>query len=221
MSKARVWIALVAPPIALLAAFIPFAAYLAGVRGVPTEELPKAMERIAAVPATLGFAAAFFAARALARRDGLTLGDLGWTRPTAVDLLVAIAAAALLAALNAFALYPRVQAAQPEFDPTLPGVSLPAAALTLVVAVVAEDTVFRGYGLRVLRERHGVVVAVAVTTVFYSLVTPGPGYALRLWTLYFGLVLCALRLWRQNLWPVAIAHALVSLTPKLLAAAGV
>ena len=85
----------------------------------------------------------------------------------------------------------------------------------LSVAVVAEDTLYRGYAFVALRARHGPVLAVVVTSVFYALLAPGPDLALKAWALLFGLLLAGLRLWRGNLWPVVLAHAVVSLAPKV------
>lgn len=217
MARARVWLALLAMPLLLGLAFAPFAAWLMQTRGLEGQALAEAMQPIAVFPATLGFGAAFLLTRALAKKDGLSLGTLGWARPSLADVAIGVGAAAVLGALNAWVLYPLVQAAQPSFDPTLPKVSLGAAAVTLLVAAVAEDTLYRGYALSVLRERHGAVAAVAVTSIFYALVTPAQGLALVLWAYYFGVVLCGLRLWRKNLWPVTIAHGLVALGPKLFA----
>lgn len=56
-----------------------------------------------------------------------------------------------------------------------------------------------------------------MTSTFYALVTPARGLPLVLWAAYFGVVLCVLRAWRKNLWPVTITHCAVALGPKLLA----
>lgn len=217
MARARVWLALFATPVLLGLAFAPFAAWLMRSRGLEGEALAEALQPIAVFPATLGFGAVLVLTRALAKRDGLSLGALGWARPSLADVAIGFGAAAVLGALNAWVFYPLVQAAQPSFDPALPKVSLGAAALTLLVAAVGEDTLYRGYALHVLEQRHGALVGVGVTSVFYALVTPAQGLALVLWAGYFGVVLCGLRLWRKNLWPVTIAHALVALGPKLMA----
>jgi len=130
---------------------------------------------------------------------------------------VGLGAAAVLWAVNSWVLYPLLQAAQPSFDPTLAKVSLPGAVVMFAIAVAAEETLYRGYAFTALQARHGTLVAMGVSTAAYALLTPGPELPLKLWALYFGAVLCALRWWRDNLWPVAIAHAWVSLGPKLLA----
>jgi membrane protease YdiL (CAAX protease family) len=206
VKRFRVWIALAALPLLLGVVFFTFAAFLGNT-----------LQPLAAVPGSIGFTAGFLLTRHLASKDGLSLGDLGWRRPTGPDLAVGLGAAALFWAINAFALHPLLQSAQPSFDPTLGSLSLPAATGLLLTAVVAEDTLYRGYALHVLKGRHGTVAALAITTACYALLAPGPGFALRLWSIYFGAVLGALRLWRRNLWPVAITHGLVALGPRLLA----
>ena len=213
----RVWLALLGTPVVLACAFLPLGAYLAGARGLRGDELSKAIEPLAVFPASVGFAAAFLLTRALAKRDGLALETLGWGRPTPVDVVIGVGAGGLLAAVNAWLLYPLVQVSQPSFDPTLATMSLPAVAVTMVIAAVAEDTLYRGYALVVLKDRHGAVVAIAVTTTFYALLTPAQGVPLVLWAGYFGIVLTGLRLWRKSLWPVTLTHCVVALSPKLLA----
>jgi membrane protease YdiL (CAAX protease family) len=55
-----------------------------------------------------------------------------------------------------------------------------------------------------------------VTTLAYALLAP-QGIALSLWAVGFGLVLCALRLWRGSLWAGAIVHFVVGVGPKVVA----
>lgn len=213
----RVWLALLGSPVVLACAFLPLAAYLSAARGLRGDELAKAIEPLAVFPASVGFTAAFLLTRLLAKSDGLALKTLGWSRPTPVDVVIGLCTGGLLAAVNTWLLYPLVQASQPSFDPTLAAVSLPAVLLTMVIAAVAEDTLYRGYALVVLKDRHGAVVAIAVTTTFYALLTPAQGLPLVLWAGSFGVVLTGLRLWRRNLWPVTLTHCIVALSPKLLA----
>ena len=212
----RVWLALGAAPLVLALAFLPVAAWLAEGRGLRGEALTRALQSLAVFPATAGFTAAFLLTRWLARRDGLLLTDLGWRRPTLADLAVGAVGGAALGVANARWLYPVVQRLQPDFDPTLGGVSLPAVVLTLAVACVAEDSLYRGYALEALKRRHGPVVATALTSACYALLTPS-GPPLMLWAALFGLVLSGVRLWRGTLWPVALIHCAVGLTPRLLA----
>jgi membrane protease YdiL (CAAX protease family) len=213
----RVWLSLVMTPLALMLSFASFAAYLVLVRSVGPDDLPRTIESSPVVPGAFGFGLALLLTWWLARRDGSPPSSWGWTRPSLLDLVVGAVAATALAALNAYVLHPLVQRFQPSFDPTVPTVTLAGAALMLAIAVVAEDSIYRGYAFQALWRRYGAPIAFAVTTFFYVLVTPGEGFALRIWTLYFGLILCALRLWRGNLWPVVIVHFLVGLSPKLLA----
>lgn len=151
----RVWLALFGMPFVLALAFLPVGAYFAGARGLRAEELAKAIEPVAVFPASVGFGACFFLTRWLARKDGLSLAELGWTRPKLLDVGVGLGAAVVLGALNAWVLYPWVQAGQPSFDPTLATVSTPAAVVMLLVAATAEDTLYRGYAFKVLADRHG------------------------------------------------------------------
>ncbi|MBE2253571.1 MAG: CPBP family intramembrane metalloprotease [Myxococcus sp.] len=216
-SRWRVWGALIAAPFILGGAVLPLAGYLARSRGLRGDALVAAVEPLAPLPVTAGFVGVFLLTRWLARRDGLGLEALGWRRPTARDVALGLGAGAALSAVNTFLLHPLVQAAQPTFDPTLRSVALPAMVVSLGVAAVAEDTLYRGYAFTVLAERSGVAAAVVVTSLFYALLTPGSGWALVSWAASFGVALGGLRWWRGGLWPVTVAHWVVALSPRLLA----
>jgi membrane protease YdiL (CAAX protease family) len=211
----RVWVALVLPNFILALCALPLVAYLMVARELRGDALRAAIEERVALPALVGFGLIFALVRALARRDGWRLADLGWTRFTALDGAIGAGLAVLIAALNQWLLYPLVMRFQPSFEPTVPRLGLLEVTALGVGAIVAEDTLYRGYALRALRERHGVGVAVAVTTLFYAVLSP-PGIALKLWAFGFGLLLVALRLWRGSLWPVALVHLLVAIAPKAI-----
>lgn len=214
----RVWVALLASPFVLGLCFAPAAVFLTVSRGLEGEALAAAMAPIAVFPATVGFSAIVLLTRWLARRDGLSLEALGWRRPGRADVAVALLAVVALVPPNTRWLFPLVQRLQPGFDPTAAAVSLPALVVTLVVASVAEDTLYRGYALEVLRRRHGAAIAVAITSVLYALITPAQGLPLVLWAATFGAVLAALKLWRGNLWVVSFVHVAAGLTPRLVTA---
>jgi membrane protease YdiL (CAAX protease family) len=94
--------------------------------------------------------------------------------------------------------------------------SLPSACLMMTVATASEDSLYRGYALKMLQARYGTTAAVAITTAFYAMLAGIQGWPLMLWALYFGLILSLIRLWRNNLWPVFLTHLLTSIAPRLL-----
>lgn len=214
-SLRRMWVALLAAPLVLFAAFAPVVAWLSS-QGRLGDDPVKAMEPIAAGPSVVGFGALFLLVRTLARRDGLSLRDLGWTRPSALDVGVGLGVGLGFFALEHLALHPWLIGLRPSFDPTLASTPLPLVLLMLPVAMVAEDTLYRGYAFVRLRERHGVVVAGAVTTVGYALLAPGQGWPLTVFTLGLGVVLFAVRLWRGGLVPVLLVHLVAGVGPVLL-----
>lgn len=207
--KWRVWAALLGAPVVLALTFLPVVASVAHTRGLDGDGLMRAMEPIGVYPATVGFAFIFLWTRWLAARDGV---PLGWSRPAAVDLAIGLALGATLAFVDAHWLFPAI-----GFDPSLPGVPRLAIAVGLSVAAAAEDSLYRGYALTALRARHGLVLAIAVTSCFYAFIAPVRSVALVVWAVSFGGLLCGLRLWRGNLWPVAITHVFVAAGPALLA----
>lgn len=214
MARARVWVLLVGAPLVLAIAFAPFIGWFTVHEGLKGEAVVEAVQPVAVFPSVLGFSALLLITRVLARRDGVTLG---WSRPNVLELAIGAAVGIVVAVLNQLLLHPLIRSAQPSFDPALPQVSLLAVIVTLLIAVSAEDSLYRGYAFAVLRERHGAPIAGAVTSISYALLTPGGGWPLMAWALAFGVVLFVLRSVSKTLWPVVLAHLLTGLMPKLLA----
>ncbi len=212
----RVWLALVAPVFFLGLCVSLASAWHHLVGGLDWAAANAAANHAPAVPVSVGFGMTALFTWMMARKDGLSLASLGWQRPTLGDVAVGVGAAAVLMAINAALLYPLVQRAQPSFDPTLGSLSLPAALWMMTIAAASEDTLFRGYAFTTLQARRGTVAATLITTMFYAPLGGGQGWALVLWAVYFGVVLCALRVWRRSLWTVSITHVLVALGPKVL-----
>lgn len=200
----------------LALAFMPVVAWFAycGLRG---EALVGAIAPVAVWPGTLAFVAIFGLTTLLAGRDGLSWGDLGWCYPTMREVFLGVSVGVGVATLNGAILYPLLQAAQPSFDPLARALSLPAVSLLLGTAIIAEESLYRGYAFIVLRRRYGAIIAWVGPAILYPLLTPGPELPLKLWALGFGFVLGRLRLGTRSLVPVMLAHALVSLGPRLLA----
>ncbi|MEW5852403.1 MAG: type II CAAX endopeptidase family protein [Myxococcota bacterium] len=215
MRPHRVWLALFMLPLVLAVVFSTFGAYFTAVAGLQGDDVARAMDRVIAFPVSLGFSLAFLVTRAFARKDGLTLRDLGWARPSALDVVTGLGAGAVLWALNVYVLYPLVQRAQPAFDPTLANLSLPAAVVMMGISAASEDTLYRGYAFKLLRERQGTLLTLLVTSVFYAPLAGAQGWPLVTWAVYFGLVLGVLRIWRGNLWAVWLTHVVVALGPKV------
>jgi len=207
--------ALLLCPLALLTSFVTWGLVLLA-RGVPKEELGATLQDAPTIPVVLGFGLALLVLRKFARQDGFSLATLGWATPKLADLGVAALLGVPFVALNSFLLFPRLVELDPSFDPQLRAISLPAAIVTFIVSVVAEETIYRGYALEVLRTRRSVPVVIALTSVGYALLAPGTNLAPKAWALLFGIFLAALRLWRGSLWPGALIHLAASLAPKIM-----
>lgn len=212
---ARAVVALLVCPLSLLTSFVATGLVLMA-RGASPDELGAALEASPTVPVVLGFGLALVVTMKFARRDGFSLRTLGWQRPGAVDWLIAAFGGGAFVALNTLLLFPAVAAQDPSFDPSLSTLSLPAALLTFVVAVAAEETIYRGYALELLRTKHSAPLVVVLTSVGYALLAPGTSWAPKAWAFFFGLALASLRWWRGTSWPGALIHLAASLAPKLL-----
>ena len=193
----NVWGALILVPFILGICFFPLVAYLSHFRGLEGDGLLDALEPLAAYPATAGFRV------------------VGWSKPEPVDLLIGLVGGLLLWALNSSLVYPALMELRPDFDPTLSVVPFGSLFIMLGVAVVAEDTLYRGYALVTLEKKHGTAGAICATSFFYALVAPGEGWPLMAWAFGFGALLCLVRLWRGNLWPVVMIHRFVAMGTRL------
>jgi membrane protease YdiL (CAAX protease family) len=204
---------MVAAPFVLGLCFAPWIAYYSGKLGLKDEALMAAITPVAPFPAALGFLGIFALSWKFASGEKLTLARIGWRRPSAADVAIGLAVGLFLGGVNRSVIFPLLMQFQPSFDPSLDGVPWLPARLMLVVAVFAEDTLYRGYAWDRFRGRFGVFPAILVTSFAYALLAPGPELPIKLWAFAFGLFLSLVRLWRNNLWPVAIVHLLVSVPP--------
>jgi membrane protease YdiL (CAAX protease family) len=220
MARLRPWLSLLVGPLCLAACFVLAALALVATGTATPQTVGATLSSAPVAPATAGFALALVVVtRWFARADGLTLASLGWSRPSTKDAALALGAALAFAPLNTFVFFPLVQRADPSFDATAGTVPLAGALLMFGVAVVAEETIYRGYALLTLKARLGPVGAVVATSVAYALLAPGATWPPKAWALGFGAFAAALRLWRGSLWLPAAVHLAASLTPKLIALA--
>ena len=215
MTRARPWLSLLVPPLALASSFAVAAVALLASGSATPETVGARLQAAPALPATAGFVATFLVVRWFARREGRTLAALGWSTPTTATIGLGLFATVLFTPVNTFVLFPLVHAADPSFDPSASALSLSQALMLFGCAVVAEETTYRGYALVVLEEQLGATRAVVITSLAYALLAPGPTWPPKLWALGFGLLAAGLRRQAGSLWPVALLHLGASLAPKL------
>ena len=227
----RVYSLLILAPL-LLGALIFAAALFSGVS--VSDWSPASIARFSALfPYVLGinhillFALTIVAMKA----DRLSLSEIGWGRSAVgkpeirlrvpIELLIGIGAGLVLVLMSRFLTGPLVLAAALSFADIgrLPIVfdNSPAwlGAVTFF-AGVTHETLYRGYALRVLSERNGVVRAVIVSSIFFALFHWPQGLLAVISIVPDGIFLCLLALWRRNLWAPLAAHAgfnLASLQP--------
>lgn len=87
-----------------------------------------------------------------------------------------------------------------------------------VLAPIGEELVFRGYLMRVLGARHGMMRAALITSALFALIHLNPASVLALFAL--GLVFSLLRVWTGSIWPSIFAHALQNGTSSAMVLLG-
>jgi membrane protease YdiL (CAAX protease family) len=171
----------------------------------------------------------------LLRRQGLTAADLGWRRPERSRTLPAV----VVATLAAIALWPPVEALNrtlgiPTYwSPGQTGFVRPMSAWEFVVAGLAglvlvppaEETLFRGYALPVLRAKlgpaAGLVAHNALFALYHSAVGPGLTVYIFFWSFAPALLFLRLRSVLPGLAMHVLNNAFVDLLlPALLAPSG-
>lgn len=143
---------------------------------------------------------------------GVDRGALGLVRPRSWPRAAGIVVLGLLViAVTAVALNPLLEAGEEqglvpdEWDPSRAAPFVANFAVVTIVAPFVEELTYRGLGLAVVADRFGAGVAVAVTAVAFGL-AHGLLVALPILTL-FGVVLAAVRLRTQSLYPAIALHA--------------
>ncbi len=166
------------------------------------------------------------------RSDGLTLGGIGWVLSPEggrkrrfwlpEEVLIGIGAGGILALIGWLVTGPLIMLSAQAFGDVgrLPiGFDATPAWLVAVTlfAGVTHETLYRGYALRVLGERNGVVWAVVISSIFFALFHWPQGLVTAVSIVPDGIFLCLLALWRRNLWAPLAAHAGFNLASLLLA----
>ena len=155
------------------------------------------------------------------RKDGQSLGSIGWScraesRYWWVEIGVGLLGGAVIYAVQMFVSEPLVAWAHsfvPDFRAAT-GTSVAPSVAGLLVATlfagVVEESIYRGYAIRRLGEKLGVVWAVAISTLFFTVFHFGLGWSGMTVVFVNGLLLALLFVWRRALLGVAIAHACVN-----------
>ena len=176
--KPRVWRAVLAvflPPLSMAVVFGAFGAYFAVRYGLRGDAVGKAIEPISALPVLANLAVIFTITRAAMRRDGYTLGSVGWRlhgRSYPTEIAIGVGAGVAFAVLDRFFFFPAIrsfpQMSPVPFDPTLPSVPLAQMIVIQLVGAWVEDTLYRGYGLLQTKARFGTASAIAITAIAHT-----------------------------------------------------
>jgi membrane protease YdiL (CAAX protease family) len=212
-------VALASPLIGVFVSFAGYGAYLTAARGLAESDVPAAIEDAGFRLSAAGFLFGFLVTRWLAAKDGLSLADIGWRKPSGKDLLIGLAVTVVMTSLQHWVATPYLRTISPGLDRMM-GLFSWDDAVFLIVAIVGEDTLYRGYVLTQLPKRYALPVAVAISVLAYSLLSAANGPLVMGWTVIMGVVFVALYLSRRNLWPVAMAHYGMGVLPLALTSAG-
>lgn len=155
------------------------------------------------------------------KAEGMTLAGIGWKlvkgQEPRREMLTAIGVAVPLVLLNQFLLLPIVEWLQIHAGDYVPagavGQTLGATVIVTAVSAVllapfVEESLYRGYATRRLRDRFGPMAAFLVVMVFFGLLHWAQG----LWPMVYAMVvhaiLAGLVMWRRNLYAAWLTHLL-------------
>lgn len=152
----------------------------------------------------------------LIRKYRTTRADLGLTQPMAwIDFLLAptgffvyiILSYILTTIFSNFSFYNADQVQNTGFSQLGQGYEYVLAFLTLVIiAPVAEETLFRGYLLGKLRKYIPLWASILVTSILFGVIHGEWNVGVDVFAL--SIVLCLLRVWTGRLWPSILLHML-------------
>lgn len=220
-STRRAWWILILPPLLFLVLTI-LASLAIGfaVRGDP-EQIESGTT--AAVPYILLFTQLLMALLLwrFTKADGLVFADIGWRlregQKPLTEILIAIGVAIPLMLVNQFALLPITEWLQINVGDYVPpgavGETLGAAAVVTAISAVilapfVEESLYRGYATRRLREKLGPVAAFLIVMVFFALLHWAQGVWSMLYTMVAHAIFAGLALWRGNLYAAWMTHLL-------------
>lgn len=157
----------------------------------------------------------------LMKSEGLTLADIGWHisegQKTGTELLIAIGVSIPLVLINQFVLLPVTEWLQIHVGDYVPagsagetlGATLGITFLSAVVlAPFVEESLYRGFALRHLRDRLSPIAAFLIVMVFFALLHFAQGFWPMVYTMVAHAVFAGLALWRGNLYAAWLTHLL-------------
>jgi len=152
------------------------------------------------------------------KREGRTLGDVGWRRDRVGGSVLGAVSLGLGAALALYlfkelvldAVQPLLEGRRPTFTSLFrfryQSAELPLLAVATTLVAV-EESVYRGYGLAALDRRWGRGWALLAMSLLFGLLHWGNGGMAILFTGVIGLAFGGLFLWRRSLLVPFVAHA--------------
>lgn len=207
----RALLVLALPALLLTVLIFGTAVAVAASGGDPNDRLPDLIPWILMVNHTLVFAAFVV----LARGEGLTLREVGWTRLPVPRLALEVALGIGLGALAVLFDDVVMDAVEGLFEASgadvgSGGVDLDRVPVVWLVAATVfpfvEETVYRGYGVGIVGRRTSTTTAVAVSCLFFGLLHWGQGTWGIVNTAAIGALYAGVFLWRRNLWSPTVAH---------------
>lgn len=87
---------------------------------------------------------------------------------------------------------------------------------SVFLAPFCEESIFRGYGITKLQIKYGSIIAILITSVFFSLLHLGEGVGSMLVALIVGIILGVLFIWRKSMTANITANAIASFLTVLM-----
>lgn len=161
------------------------------------------------------------------RRDGLSVRDI-WLgdgdQSTGRELLIGVAVAIPLTALNQLVLLPGTEYLQQTFGDYVAGGEVASAfgqntilwfIVAGILAPLVEESIYRGYVMGRLQRTHSRLVALLIVTLFFGLLHWSQGFWPMAYTMVAGAIYAGVAMWRRNLIGATTTHSMFNVVEMI------
>lgn len=217
----QIWLVLSAPSLLIGILVLAFSAAGLYFLEVTNEDLNSYIENMLPVIIVINHTIILWLLIYVLKQNSLHLWHIGWQAPSGnliVEIFAGLACGLLLYLFKEI-IFDSVRALMMGRHPTFTSlfnfqlhISEIPLMFVAVFLIFIEESVFRGFGIRVLQHRYGLFKTVMITSVFFGFLHWGNGIIAILYTGIIGLFYALIFLWRnKNLAAVTVAHGFYNL----------